>query len=195
MPDIGAAELASPVVAPPRRPRIDPAPFDPVGVRVGTFIFNPAVELTAGYDTNPPRISPAKGAAEFLVAPELTVRSDWERHALGADIHGFYLWYDENFPTSPTSLNRPGLDSRIFGRIDATKEDHIIVESRLLLSTDNPGSPNIQAGLTRLPIVTTLGGTLGYTRDIERFEIAAKATVDRSVWQDSLAHRRHHLQQ
>jgi hypothetical protein len=188
VPDINAAELAPPVVLPPRRPPVDSAPFDPLGVRVGSFIFNPAVELTAGYDSNPPRVSPAKGSAEFLVAPELTVRSDWERHALGVDIHGSYLWYGENFssvPGSPTSLDRPGLDSRIFGRIDATKNDHIIVESRLLLSTDNPGSPNIQAGLVRLPIVTTLGGTLGYTHDFNRFEIAAKATVDRSVWQDS----------
>jgi hypothetical protein len=188
VPDLDAAELAPPVVAPPRRPRLDPAPFDPLGVRVGTFIFNPAVELTAGYDTNPPRLSPAKGSPEFIVAPELTVRSDWDRHALGADIHGSYLWYSETFPNSPdspTSLDRPGLDSRIFGRIDATRDDHIIVESRLQIGTDNPGSPNIQAGLARLPIVTTLGGTLGYTHDFNRFEIAAKATVDRSVWQDS----------
>jgi hypothetical protein len=54
-----------------------------------------------------------------------------------------------------------------------------------LLSTDNPGSPNIQAGLARLPVVTTVGGTLGYAHDFNRFELAVKGTVDRSVWQDS----------
>lgn len=186
--DVDPQELAPPVVAPPRRPAVDATPFDPLGLREGSFIINPALELTAGYDSNPPRITQSKGSAEFIVAPELTVRSDWDRHALGADIHGSYIWFNESFPSSsysPASLDRPTLDSRIFGRIDATNEDHIALESRMLVSTDVPGSPNIQADLARLPIVTTVGGTLGYTHDIDRFQITTKATVDRSVWQES----------
>jgi hypothetical protein len=173
------------IVALPRRALIDPTPFEPLGLREGVFVIRPAVELTAGFDSNPPRITPPKASSEFIAAPELTVRSDWERHALNADIKGNYTAYGETFPGSPTRLDRPTLDSRVSGRIDVSRSDRVDLESRLLLSTDNPGSPNIQAGLSRLPIVTTVGGTFGYTHDFNRFEISTKSTVDRSVWQDS----------
>jgi hypothetical protein len=175
----------SPVVLPPRRLAADPAPFDALGLRAGTFLFRPAVELTGGYDSNPPHATPPKGSSEFIVAPEVIVRSDWERHALNADIRGTYTAFGESFPGSPARLDRPTLDSRLTGRIDASSADRVNLEGRLLVSTDNPGSPNIQAGLKRLPIVTTFGGTLGYAHDFNRLEIAAAATADRSVYQDS----------
>jgi hypothetical protein len=185
VPDADETELMTPVVAPQRRAAVDPAPFDALGVRAGAFLFRPAVEFTAGFDSNPPRATPPHASSEFIVAPELTVNSDWERHALNATIRGSYLWFGESFPISPMSLDRPSLDARASGRIDVTHDDRITVESRLLLSTDNPGSPNIQAGLTRLPVVTTVGGTLGYAHDFNRFEIAVKGTVDRTMYQDS----------
>ncbi len=174
-----------PIVVPQRRPVVDPTPFEPLGLREGVFVIRPAVELTVGYDSNPQRVSPPKGSSEFVAAPELIVRSDWERHALNADIHASYLAYGETFPNSPSSLDRPTLDSRVSGRVDVSTHDRVDLESRLLVSTDNPGSPNIQAGLSRLPIVTTVGGTFGYAHDFNRFEILSKTTVDRSVWQDS----------
>ena len=173
------------VVAPQRRATVDPTPFDALGLRAGVFLIRPAVELTAGYDSNPQRAPIARGTSEIMVAPELIVRSDWERHALNADIHGSYTAFGRTFPDSPHSLDRPTLDSRLSGRIDVSSADRVNLESRLLLSTDNPGSPNIQAGLARLPIVTTVGGTAGYAHDFNRLEIAAKADIDRSVYQNS----------
>ena len=58
-------------------------------------------------------------------------------------------------------------------------------EVRLLVATDNPGSPNIQAGLARYPIYTTFGGTFGVDQNFNRLEISAGATVDRTVYQNS----------
>ncbi len=174
-----------PVVAPPRRVTIDPAPFEALGLRERVFLIRPAIEVSGGYDTNPPRAAPPKGAPELVVAPELIVRSDWERHALNADIHGSYVDYGASFPGSPVSLDRPSLDAKVSGRVDVSSLDRVNLESRLLISTDNPGSPNITAGLTRLPIVTTVGGTFGYEHDFNRFTISAKTTVDRSTWEES----------
>ncbi len=175
-----------PFVPPTRRAVVDPSPFAPLGLRVGEFVLRPAIELTAGYDSNPPRQNAPKGAGEMIVAPELTARSDWDRHALNVDIHGTYTAFDESFSTSPSRLDRPTLDSRVSGRVDVSSADRVDLESRLLVSTDNPGSPNVQAGLAKLPIVTTLGGTFGYAHDFNRFEISTKTTVDRSVYQDSI---------
>jgi hypothetical protein len=175
-----------PIVVPPRRAAVDPTPFDPLGLRAGVFLIRPAVELSGGYDSNPQHATTPKGSSEFVAAHELTVRSDWERHALNADIRGSYTAFGESFPGSPARLDRPTLDSRLSGRIDASANDRVNLEGRLIVSTDNPGSPNIQAGLTRLPIVTTTGGTLGYAHDFNRLEIAVAGSADRSVYQDSV---------
>jgi hypothetical protein len=166
-----------------RRPvAVEEDPYDALGIRAGSFVLRPAIELSSGYDTNPSHLPGGGGSSYYVVAPELQVRSDWSRHALNADIRGSYTEYGNNF--SP-SLNRPYLDSRIDGRIDVRRDTHVDLEGRFLVSTDNPGSPNLQAGLAKLPINTTLGGTAGVTHDFNRLEVTAKATVDRTQYQDS----------
>ncbi len=185
-----AVTLVPAVVTPSRRRIvIEQDAFAPVGVHAGAFALFPAIELTGGYDSNPTHIPGGKGSSLIIVAPELRARSDWERHALNADIKTSYTAYSQNFatvpPGPPASLDRPSVDARVDGRLDITGRNRLDVEGRLLVSTDNPGSPNIQAGLNRLPIVTTLGGTLGYTQGFNRFEVTAKGMVDRSTYQQS----------
>ena len=81
-----AAALPGPVVPPLRRPlppALEDSPFGPVGIRAGTFLWLPAIEMTTGYDTNPARAALlARGSSQFTLAPELLARSDWERHQL-----------------------------------------------------------------------------------------------------------------
>jgi len=167
----------------PRRTPVEEDPFAPLGIRVGAFTFRPAVELTGAYDTNPARAANGSGSMYVIVAPELKVKSDWLRHELAADIHGTYSAYKEEFVPS---LDRPSLDGKITGRLDATSRTRIDLEGRLLLGTENPGSPNLQAGLAKLPIFTTLGVTGGVVQRFNRFEIGAKGSVDRTTYQDSV---------
>ena len=103
-PDTTGVILARP--APPRRPPVEEDPFAPLGIRAGAFTFRPAVEFTAGYDSNPDRTGGGSGSSYLVVAPELQVKSDWSRHELAADIHGSYSQYDRDFVPS---LNRPSL--------------------------------------------------------------------------------------
>jgi hypothetical protein len=178
--------VIEPPIVPLRQSVIDLNPFAPTGIHAGTFFLQPAIELTGGWDSNPQHATEAKSAPEYLFSPELTVRSDWERHALNFDVHGAYLGYGATFfPNAPVWLNRPSLDSRVDARVDVDTHDHLDLEGRLLIGTDNPGSPNIQAGLVDLPVVVTGGATLGYTHVFNRFEITAKGTIDRSIWQKS----------
>jgi len=180
-----------PAIVTPSRRRIviEQDPFAAVGVRAGAFALFPAIELTGGYDSNPTHLPGGRASSLLIVAPELRVRSDWERHALNADIRTSYTAYSQTFmtdpPGAPASLDRPSVDARVNGRVDITGHNRLDTEGRLLVGTDNPGSPNIQAGLKRLPIVTTLGGTLGYTQSFNRLEISARGLVDRSAYQES----------
>jgi len=164
-----------------RRPVVDDKPFDPLGIRAGSFLLRPAIEVTGGYDTNPARSTTGGGASNFgIVAPELLVNSNWSRHELTANLRGSYTAYG-----AAPAQDRPAFDGKIDGRIDVTGRTRIDLESRLLVATDNPGSPNIQAGLSRLPISTDVGATLGVGQRFNRFDVALKGLFDRTTYQDS----------
>src|SRR6266705_3219121 len=126
---------------PPRkRLRIDDDPFGAVGDYAGGFLVKSAIELGGGYDTNPRRSAAAKGSPFYVVAPEFLAVSDWERHAVFADLR---------------------------------------------VSTDNPGSPNIQAGLARYPVYATIGSTVGVDQNFNRLQLSVGGTVERTVYTDS----------
>ena len=179
---------------PPRkRLRLDDDPFGAVGDYAGGFLIKSAVELSAGYDTNPGRTFVPKGSPLYVVAPEFLAVSDWERHAVIADLRGSFTGYGNTFPpptdgtisSAPTNVDRPDFIGHIDGRLDVTHDTRLLGQARLRVATDNPGSPNIQAGLAKYPIYSTLGGTFGVDQNFNRLQVSAGATVDRTVYTDS----------
>ena len=187
--------MASSVAGQPlrKRLRIDDDPFGSVGDYAGGFLIKSAVELGGGYDSNPGRTAVAKGSPFVVVAPEFLAVSDWERHAVVADLRGSFTGYGNHFPppgdgtisSVPTNLDRPDFTGHIDGRLDVSHDTRLLSQMRLRVSTDNPGSPNIQAGLAKYPIFTTLGGTVGVDQNFNRLQLSAGGTVDRTVYTDS----------
>jgi hypothetical protein len=110
------------------------------------------------------------------------VQSDWSRHELKADLRGSYNWYN---PDQTPSLSRPYFNGKVDGRVDVTRDTRINLETRGLVSTDNPGSPNLQAGLSKLPIYTTFGGSAGLGQRFNRLDLSIKGDIDRTVYQNS----------
>ena len=119
----------------------------------------------------------------FIAAPELQVRSDWERHSLTADITGSYTEYVENLVPS---LNVPYLNAKIDGRVDVTRDTQILLDQRFLINTDNPGSPNLrtnlQAQLAQLPLNFDVGETVGVAQQFNRLSFSLRGTFDRSTY-------------
>ena len=187
--------MAGTVVGQPPRKRlkIDDDPFGAVGDYAGSFLIKSAVELSGGYDTNPGRTFVPQGSPFYVVAPEFLAVSDWERHAVVADLRGSFTGYGNTFPpptdgtisSAPTNVDRPDFTGHIDGRLDVTSDTRLTAQVRLRVATDNPGSPNIQAGLARYPIYSTLGGTFGVDQNFNRLQLSAGGTVDRTVYQNS----------
>jgi hypothetical protein len=190
-----APAMAGTVVGQPPRKRlkVDDDPFGAVGDYAGGFLVKGAVELSGGYDTNPGRTFVPKGSPFYVVAPEFLAVSDWERHALVADLRGSFTGYGNTFPpptdgtisSAPTNVDRPDFNGHVDGRLDVSRDTRLTAEVRLRVATDNPGSPNIQAGLAKYPIYTTLGGTFGFDQSFNRLDIAAGGTIDRTVYTES----------
>ena len=136
-------------------------------------------------------MTPPQGAPLYVVAPELLVVSDWERHAVVADLRGSFTGYTRNLTpnadgtplSAPLDVDRPNFVGHIDGRLDASRDTRLTAQGRLLVATDNPGSPNVQAGLQRYPIYTTVGGTFGFDQNFNRLQVSAGATVDRTDYQ------------
>jgi len=176
-----------------RRLKLDDDPFGPVGDYAGSFLIKGALELSGGYDTNPTRLNKPIGSPLYVVAPELVVISDWERHALVADLRGSFTGYGNQLPATidgaaspaPVNIDRPDFTGHVDGRVDVDRDLRLISQLRLRLATDNPGSPNIQAGLARYPVYATFGGTVGVDQTFNRLELTAGATVDRTAYTDS----------
>jgi hypothetical protein len=187
--------MAGTIVGQPPRKRLklDDDPFGAVGDYAGGFLIKSAVELYGGYDTNPGRLPEPRGSPLYMVAPEFLAVSDWERHAVVADLRGSFTGYTNSMPQTvdggvspaPTDVDRPSFNGHIDGRLDVTHDLRLTAQTRLVVATDNPGSPNIQAGLARYPIYTTLGGTFGFDQSFNRLDIAAGATIDRTSYQQS----------
>jgi hypothetical protein len=168
---------------PKRKAHTEPEdPYAQLGIRAGAFDLYPAVELLGGYDTNPGQAQDGKAAWLYTVKPELRVQSDWSRHELKADLRGSYTGYS---PDETPGLSRPYFNGIVDGRIDVTRDTRIDLQGRGLLSTDNPGSPNLQAGLSKLPIYTTFGGSAGLGQRFNRLDLSIKGDVDRTVYQES----------
>ena len=177
---------------PRRRLKPDDDPFANVGFHTGSFLTKAAVEVWGGYNTNPGRMNEPKGSAFYTVAPELLIASDWERHSLIADLRGSFTGYGTTFPPLatgpspvPTSIDTPAFDGKVRGRVDATRDTRINTELRMRVFTDNPGSPNIQAGLSQYPLATTIGGTAGVEHDFNRLQVSVAGLADRTTYQQS----------
>jgi len=176
-----------------RRLKADDDPFAPVGDYAGSFLIKGAVELNGGYDTNPGRIATPQASGFYKVSPELMVTSDWDRHALVADLRGSYTGYGHEFnnpggnvTAAPRVLDRPDFDGHIDGRLDVTRDTRLLGQGRLIVGTDNPGSPNNQFGLQKYPIYTQTGVSGGIDQTFNRLQVTAIGGVDRRAYQQSV---------
>ena len=134
-----------------------------------------------------------KGSPFYVVAPEFLAVSDWERHALVADLARIVHRLRQHLPaaddgtvsSAPTNVDRPDFTGHVDGRLDVTRDTRLLAQTRLRVATDNPGSPNVQAGLAKYPVYATFGGTFGVDQNFNRLQLSGGATVDRTVYQNS----------
>jgi hypothetical protein len=170
----------TPDTPPRRQPPLAVDAFDPIGLRISTFIVKPSIEVTRGFESNVKRIPGSPGSAFTVVEPALQVRSDWSRGSYGFNLRGSYTWYD-----TVSSSNRPLIDFKSFTRYDVTRDTTINMESRYFLSTDYPGSPNIPADIAKLPIFASYGYTAGLAQRFNRLELSVKGSFDRTTYEES----------
>ncbi|MEW6768262.1 MAG: outer membrane beta-barrel protein [Pseudomonadota bacterium] len=197
-----SASVAGTALGQPARRALKPDddPFGNVGFHTGSFLTKAAVEVWGGYNTNPGRIEPPRASSFYTISPELLSKSEWSRHSLTFDLRGSFTGYDTTFPPTvncncnppepvpspvPTNIDTPSFNGKIDGRVDVSRDTRINSELRMRVFTDNPGSPNIQVGLSKYPLAAQVGTTVGVEQDFNRLQVSASALADRTTYQYS----------
>jgi hypothetical protein len=170
-----------PVPEPRKRKRPEEDPYAPLGLRLGNVILRPAITGSGGYDSNPSRVSgQSKGSLFTRTEGELGIQSDWNVHELTGMLRGGYSRYYRD-----DSASRPDAEGNMSLRLDATRDTRILLESRLRLDTQRPGSPDLTAAVQGRPITWNYGASAGVTHDINRLQFTLRGSVDRQDYEDA----------
>lgn len=87
--------------------------YDPAGVRVGSFLLFPSVEIGIGYDDNIGRANTnATDSFGLTISPEVQLRSQWGRHELNLFSQADALFYEADSDLDYTDYGF-GFDGRI----------------------------------------------------------------------------------
>jgi hypothetical protein len=175
------AQPMPPVAAdkPMTPPAMPMDPFEPTGFTVGNFVVKPAVELTTGYDSNPGRVPGGKGSPVVVIAPVVSVRSQFDKHQLNADVRAAYV--DD---TQANLISHPTVDARINGRYDLADTTALNGEGHFILDADDPGTARFTGRFTKIPLVSTVGASGGVTQKFDPFEVSVKGAVDHIQFQN-----------
>lgn len=165
-----------------RRPLAVDEAYAPLGIKLGTFTFLPVFQQSVGYDTNPDQITAdrAKGSLALRTEGELAFRSDWSSHELAGELRGGYLDFPDN-----QAASRPNGAGTVRLRLDANRSTTLDVETRFLVETQRPGSPDINATLSNRPIVASYGTTIGVTETFNRLQVSLRGLIDRSEFESA----------
>jgi hypothetical protein len=123
-------------------------PYDPVGIRVGSFVLFPELTLGGDWTSNVFRSPNASSDIAFDFLPSARLVSNWTRHALEFRASSGLSFYNENATEDDRSYQ---LETR--GRVDITRRTNVeallsrdhSLESRSALDANAVGS---RAGVT-----------------------------------------------
>ncbi len=138
----------------------DDRPYDPLGIRMGSFRFLPTLTTTSIATDN---VFNAPGNAETDIGlelrPTLRIESDWNRHSFTVDATGTAVFYNEF-----NSENTEQFAVTARGRIDMTLRTNLELDAGYQLTTEQRGSANSSAGAIEQPDVKTwqVGATLNH---------------------------------
>jgi hypothetical protein len=171
-----------PGVVPRRRRAIEPNPYDPLGLRLGSLVAFPSIEAGIGYDDNALRATGTarkRGSIFARTDAGLRLQSDWSRHDFSVDLRGSYAWFRD-----VKDADRPTGQGRVAVRLDASRDTAFDVELKGAIDSESPGSPNLSAAVSGRPLTYQTGASLGVTQRFNRLLLSGRALLDRADYED-----------
>lgn len=131
-------------------------PYDPVGVRIGSFVLFP--ELTTGMEFTDNALITADDRQSdnaYFLTPRLKAQSNWSRHYFEADLAAATSYYSEFDIQDDRDY-----DINLLGRLDVTRRTQVEATALSARTLEDIDSVSAVAGAAeRTPIVTSGGAT------------------------------------
>ena len=153
-----------------------PSPdFDPLGLRIGSFLLFPELTVTTGYTSNL-FAEPDDVVSDFFIEtrPVLSLRSQWSRHQLDVDVAGEIRRHLDQ-----TTENREDGSLRVGGQLDVTREFRVNGQIDLARETEERGTVDDEGVIESPRVFDRLAGTLEATRDFDQVRIGLATAIDR----------------
>jgi len=149
--------------------------YDPLGIRAGAFTIRPDLTLGLEYNDN---IYATDSSEESdwitTVAPEVDVRSNWSRHALGLNTGleaGFYgSESDENYVDGRFMLD---------GRVDVLRESYLMLDAGYQRLHEERGDPDVRDAWDEPAYYNRWDGGLAYYHGLGKLSLTGGADYTR----------------
>lgn len=156
-------------------------PYDPLGVRVGSFLVFPQIGVEGVFNDNLLlSTTDSKSDHGLALTPSLTFRSQWSRHELTGGINGNYTFYNEL-----TSEDDRAYDANLRGRIDVTRRTQIRAEADYATGQEERGSTDFPEGAAERPDFRTYGAAVQGDHRINRVRLRLRAEQATEDYDDS----------
>ncbi|MEZ5856136.1 MAG: outer membrane beta-barrel protein [Hyphomicrobiaceae bacterium] len=153
-------------------------PYDPIGIKVGSFLLFPEATIDIAATSNLFRTqSGQKGDVALETAPSARLVSDWSRHALELSLRSV-----DSFHNRYPSEDDRAWTAEARGRLDITRRTNIEAFVGHDVTQDSRGSVNSTADINGRPDITTdrTGVTLNHR--FNRLSLQLRGAVtDRTV--------------
>lgn len=141
------------------------ADFMPLNVRLGAFLFAPAIELSETWDDNIFRAATKTGDFITRVQPSASLRSDWNLHEIRFEASGDFGIHadhaDENYQDYAAAAS---------GRLDIRRETYVDALLRHEMLHEDRASPDDAGGDEPTEFSRTTA-RLGFTRALARLKL------------------------
>ena len=155
-------------------------PWAALGIRSGSFLWFPAIELRGGVTDNGTKTARGGRAGFYEIAPELVGRSDWSRHQLEVDLRGTFRDYVDGIDTT-----EPTASGSVKGRIDVSERTTGNIEANYALSRESNTDPDVSGTTGDGPLIHSLGASAAVTQRFNRISVAPKGALERTIYESS----------
>jgi hypothetical protein len=157
--------------------------YDAKGVRVGSFLLFPTMELDEAFNDNIYASSAATGRTSSFIQiakPSVELHSDWSNHMLNLFARGAFGFYSadstQNFQDFSVGAN---------GRVDIQRNWNVYGGGSFSRGHEELGTPNTVTGTFQPNVYNQLSANIGYFQQLGLFKVTLDSRLDNFNYQNN----------
>ena len=154
-------------------------PWAPLGLRGGSFLWFPGIDISTGYTTNAARSATGESAFLMRIAPELRLTSDWSRHSLTGLIRGTYTTYFDSDEEDDKELEA-NLNLNL--NISENTTGNLLANYSLRQETNASSIASTGTIATTRADETRLRGEAGIQHNLSTLALNLRGSIERTIY-------------